>query len=362
LRVAVDARLVTYQPAGIGNYVLSLLAGMRALAPPERIDVLVSRKDDALADWVAPMRVRRLWTPPHHRFEQLALAAEILTLEADVYHAPDFVPPFFRRFPAVATVHDLAFLRMPELLTPDSHRYYGQVAAAARNADRIIAVSDCTRRDLIDLVGAPPERIDVVHEAADPRYRPLPADELVDATLPDDYFLFVGTREPRKNLPRLLAAYAALRSRVPDAPPLLLAGRRGWLQDDLEAQAERLGLGEKTRFLGGVEPNRLVVLYNRATALVFPSLYEGFGLPAVEAMACGAPVIASTAGSLPEIVGGAARLVDALDVDALSREMEQVWREKALRAELRERGFARAAQFSWRRAAEETLDVYRRAA
>jgi glycosyltransferase involved in cell wall biosynthesis len=272
------------------------------------------------------------------------------------------VPPFLRRFPAVATVHDLAFLRMPELLTPQSRRYYGQVGAAARSADRIIAVSDCTRSDLIDLVGAPSARIDVVYEAADPRFRVLGADELPADDLPAEYFLFVGTREPRKNLVRLLEAYAALRDRASEAPPLLLAGRPGWLQDDLEARAAALGLDGQARFLGGVEPDRLVALYNRATALVYPSLYEGFGLPALEAMACGTPVLASNAGSLPEIVGDAARLVDPLDVATLSREMERLWREPGLRAELRERGLARAARFSWRRAAEETLDVYRRAA
>jgi glycosyltransferase involved in cell wall biosynthesis len=363
LRVAVDARLVTYQPAGIGNYVLSLLASLRELVRPDQIDVLVSRKDRNIAAQVAPLPTRNLWTPPHHRFEQLVLPFEVVRLDADVYHAPDFVPPFLRRFPAVVTVHDLAFLRMPELLTPESRRYYGQVGPAARNADRIIAVSECTRRDLVDLVGAPSKRIEVVYEAADARYRPLGEPE-VDARgdVPDEYLLFVGTREPRKNLARLLEAYAALVARAPAAPPLLVAGRRGWLADDLEARADGLGLGERVRWLGGVTPDELVRLYNLATALVFPSLYEGFGLPALEAMACGLPVVASTGGSLPEVVGEAGLLVDPFDVDGLSRAMERVWREPGLRDDLRGRGFARAAEFSWRRAAEETLDVYRRAA
>jgi glycosyltransferase involved in cell wall biosynthesis len=365
LRVVLDARLVTYQPAGIGNYVMSLLGAMRGQAQAE-LTVLISRKDPKLAARLRPLAARRVWTPPHHRFEQLALAVELLPLRADVYHAPDFIPPFLRRFPTVVTVHDLAFLRMPELLTPESRRYYGQIHRAVRHADRIIAVSDRTRRDLVELVGAPAGRIDVVYEAADSRYGPV-GDGLVAAArrrfgLDRDYLLFVGTREPRKNLGRLLAAYAWLVARRHDAPELVIAGRKGWLADDLEARAEELGLAGRVRWLGGVDPEALPGLYAGALAFVFPSLYEGFGLPVLEAMACGTPVVASTGGALPEIAADAALLVDPLDVEALGSTMARVVAEPALRIELRERGRARACCFSWQLAAEQTLDVYQRAA
>jgi len=263
-------------------------------------------------------------------------------------------------------VHDLAFLRMPELLTPQSRRYYGQIHRAVRNTERIIAVSERTRCDLVELVGAPPDRVEVVHEAADPRFRPPSAAEVAAARqrfgLADEYFLFVGTREPRKNLGRLLEAYAALVDGAPDAPALAIAGRPGWLADDLAARAEGFGIGPRVRWLGGVGPDDLVGLYGGAVAFVFPSLYEGFGLPVLEAMACGTPVVASTGGSLPEVAGDAALLVDPLDVPALRHALGRVWREAGLREELRGRGFARAAGFSWRAAAEQTLDVYRRAA
>jgi len=269
-----------------------------------------------------------------------------------------------RRIPAVVTIHDLAFLKWPELLTAQSRRYYGQVARAVRSADRVIAVSARTRDDLIELVDAPARRIDVVYEAADRRFaRVEPAAVAAVARrlgLPERYFLFVGTREPRKNLRRLLDAYALVAE--PAAPDLVVAGRPGWLAEDLGGQAAALGIARRVHFTGEVEDEDLPALYSGALAFVFPSLYEGFGLPTLEAMACQTPVIASTGGSLPEIVGPAALLIDPFDVPALARAMERIWREPALREELVERGLARAGQFSWRRAAEETLDVYRRAA
>ena len=365
MRVVFDARLVTYQPAGIGNYVMSLLGAMRGQAQAE-LTVLISRKDPNLAERLRPLAARRVWTPPHHRFEQLALALELLPVRADVYHAPDFIPPFLRRLPAVVTVHDLAFLRMPELLTSDSRHYYGQIHLAVRHADRIIAVSNRTRRDLVELVGAPAGRIDVVYEAADPRYGLVDEGTVARSRsrfgLQRDYLLFVGTREPRKNLARLLEAYAWLVARRSDAPELVVAGRTGWLADDLEARAETLGLADQIRWLGGVDAEALPGLYAGAVAFVFPSLYEGFGLPVLEAMACGTPVVASTGGALPEIAADAALLVDPLDVEALASTMARVVAEPALRDELRERGRARARRFSWQAAAEQTLDVYRRAA
>jgi glycosyltransferase involved in cell wall biosynthesis len=211
VRVALDARLVAYQRAGIGNYILGLLRGLREIGREDRVVLLTSRRQPADDAEMAGFRVRRILTPPHHRWEQIGLAIEAAVLPVDLFHAADFIPPLVRRFPAVATVHDLAFLRMPGLLTADSRRYYGQVGRAVNDAERAIAVSDCTRRDLIELVGVAPEQIDVVHEA--PTVDPAGAsDEAFLAVsrafaLPSRYFLFVGTREPRKNLPRLLQAY-----------------------------------------------------------------------------------------------------------------------------------------------------------
>jgi glycosyltransferase involved in cell wall biosynthesis len=365
LRVVVDARLVSHQRAGIGHYLLSLLASLRELLGREQLLVLTSRKDPEVVRRLPDLPTRALWTPPHHRLEQLALPLELATIRGDVYHAPDFIPPFVRRVPAVVTIHDLAFLKWPELLTAQSRRYYGQVARAVRSADRVIAVSARTRDDLIELVDAPAHRIDVVYEAADARFRPAGAEAVAAVrarlALPERYFLFVGTREPRKNLRRLLDAYAILADKA-DSPDLVIVGRTGWLNEDLEGQAGQLGIARRVRFTGGVADDELPALYSGATAFVLPSIYEGFGLPTLEAMACQTPVIASTGGSLPEVVGDAALLVDPFDVAGLAGAMQRIWREPSLRQEMVERGCARARQFSWRRAAEETLDVYRRAA
>jgi len=364
LRVGLDARLLAYRRAGIGNYVLGLLEGLRQIGQEDRLVVLTSRKHDPADPALAGLRRRVLLTPPHHRWEQVGLAVELARLRLDVYHQPDFIPPLRRRFPAVATVHDLAFLRQPDLLTPESRRYYGQIGAAVRSAERTIAVSQCTRRDLIDLVGAPPERVEVVYEAAAAGFRPQSAERVAaarrDRGLPGEYFLFVGTREPRKNLPRLLTAYARL-AEADAAPDLAVVGSPGWLAGELESRAASLAIERRVHWLVGVPGSELPALYAGAVALVLPSLYEGFGLPVLEAMACGAPVVCSDAGSLPEIAGGAAVLFDPTDVGAIADAMRRVWREPSLRDDLRGRGRERSAAFSWRRAADETLDVYRRA-
>jgi glycosyltransferase involved in cell wall biosynthesis len=365
LRVVVDARLVTYQRAGIGTYLLSLLASLRDVVGREQLLVLISRRDPDVVRRLPDLPTRAIWTPPHHRLEQVALPLELAAIRGDVYHAPDFIPPFVRRVPAVVTIHDLAFLKWPELLTAQSRRYYGQVARAVRSADRVIAVSTRTRDDLVELVDAPARRIDVVYEAADARFRPADGAAVAEVRrrlgLPERYFLFVGTREPRKNLRRLLEAYALVADDL-EAPDLVIAGRVGWIDEDLEGQATILGVGARVHFTGGVADEDLPALYSGAVAFVLPSIYEGFGLPTLEAMACETPVIASTGGSLPEIVGDAGLLVDPFNVSALAAALGRIWREPGLRGEMVERGRARASQFSWRRAAEETLDVYRRAA
>jgi glycosyltransferase involved in cell wall biosynthesis len=367
LHVALDARLYHYSRAGIGQYTRQLLRALAAAAPDVRFTALQMRGMPEPLVAAPNVAVRRLATPSHHRWEQLGLAVELAALRSDVLHSPDFVPPFRRRCPAVITVHDLAFLLFPEMLTPASRRYYGQIHRAVRSAEAIVVVSESTRRDLLRLTDAPPERVRVVLEAADPDFRPLsPAGlaaglgALKRPLPPAGFFLFVGTIEPRKNLPLLLDAYAAARARGLRRG-LVVAGSRGWLFEETLRKAAALGLEDSLTLFGPASPAELRVLYNAAWALTLPSRYEGFGLPALEAMACGTPVLAAEVASLPEVVGAGGRLLP-LTAEAWTEALLGLDQNAAERAALATRARAQAARFSWERAAAETLAIYQEVA
>jgi glycosyltransferase involved in cell wall biosynthesis len=232
-----------------------------------------------------------------------------------------------------------------------------------RRATHIIAVSEQTRRDLVAVYGLSPEKVTVIHEAAAPSFCPQPPETVVATRaqykLPDRYLLFVGTIEPRKNLARLLAAFEAVHSEAL-VDGLVIVGRRGWLYDDFFAALERSPARDAVIFPGYLPDADLPAVYAGAEALVLPSLYEGFGLPVLEAMACGTPVVCSNAASIPEIGGDAALYFDPTSTEAMVAVIRRVLRDAALQAEMKTRGLAQATRFSWRRAAQETLGVYER--
>jgi glycosyltransferase involved in cell wall biosynthesis len=369
MRIAIDARIAHYTGAGIGQYTVHLAQALARRDHENEYVILQSRKDHSVL--VNQEHVRRvgLWTPSHHRLEQDLLAVELplRRLDIDLLHSPDFIPPLrLNRFKSVITVHDLAFVRWPHFMTTDSARYYGQVDQAVRRADAIIAVSESTKSDLVGLLGAPSEKITVVYEAADPVYRPMPKEEAWASLkskypLPEAFILFVGTIEPRKNIGTLLKAYRRLRNDYKVTAGLVLAGAVGWLSDQVFEDVEQLGLKDYVTFLGRVDNGNLLYLYNAACCLAHPAYYEGFGLTPLEAMACGTPVVSSNVSSIPEVVGDAAALVDPNSDEALAVALHRVLTDDALSTSLRAKGLARAKTFSWERAAEETLAVYRRA-
>jgi glycosyltransferase involved in cell wall biosynthesis len=313
------------------------------------------------------MRQQTMLTPPHHRLERWALPTELIVRQprASLLHSLDHVAPAWGPWRSVVTLHDLAFLLYPATHTADSRGYYAATGESVRRAQRVIAVSQRTASDAVRLLGVDPARIRVVHEAAGPAFTPRPYEALAPLAarlgLPLDkpYLVFVGTLEPRKNVPLLFDAFARVRANV-DAH-LVLVGMRGWLDEPIAEAHARSGVGDAAHFVGWIEGSDLAVLYSHAGVLVLPSLYEGFGLPVLEAMACGAPVVCSNAGPLPEVAGDAAVLLPPTDpqawADAISRLLTQPRDADVLRA----RGFARAASFSWDRTALATREVYREA-
>jgi len=366
MRIGIDARLMYYSPGGIAEYTRQLVQALTEIENGQESDeftVLYSRKDQPHMFRHASFQARALWTPSHHRLEGWTLGVELHRLGLDLLHSPDFIPPRADQFGRVITVHDLAFLLYPHFLTRDSARYYGQIDQAVRQTDHIIAVSESTRRDTMKLLGVPDRKISVIYEAANPIFRRLePAlarQKLAGLyDLPAGFILFVSTIEPRKNVATLLQAFRKLKDDYHVPHKLVLAGRKGWLFDDVFAGIASLKLENECIFLGQVPVQNLLYLYNAADLLVHPAFYEGFGLPPLEAMACGTPVVTSNVSALPEVVGDAGLLVDPNDTDGLTVAIWRALTDEGLRAGMIERGLSRAGGFSWQRAARETLDVY----
>lgn len=365
MHIGIDCRLPFYQMGGISQYVLHLLPALAELDKDNTYTIFQSRQDGRSHTPLAPnFRRANLWTPCHHRLERIALAAELLPHRLDVFHSPDFIPPAFGAQRRIITIHDLNFHYYPQFLTAASKRYYAdQIQWAVQTATHISADSEATRQDLIKILHVPPPKVTTIHLAANPLYTKTYADSAVNKTLdhyniPRGFILFVGTLEPRKNIPTLLRAYALLRQATTIDSPLLLIGSKGWLFDEIFATIDALALRPHVRHLSGIFDEQLAHFYQAAALLATPSHYEGFGLPALEAMHCGCPVIVSNRGSLPEVVGEAGILLDPDDVRAWAEAMAQVITSADLRARLVVKGRLQAPKFSWPQTAAATLDLY----
>ncbi len=309
-----------------------------------------------------------LWTPSHHRLERWTLSAELLRHRLDVLHSPDFIPPWQGAKRYVITVHDLNFLHFPELLTSDSRRYYnGQIQWAVRKADFIAADSEATRHDILTMLGVPPEKVHTIHLAAHPAYAAEYEISEIAATLkefdlPDGFVLFVGTVEPRKNVGLLLKAFNLLRAETGYDLPLVIVGSSGWRDEGIRSEIEDMMGRGLVRRLSDVPYRKLAHLYHAAGVSVLPSLYEGFGLPALEAMHAGCPVIVSSRGSLPEIVGEAGRVLAPHEPGVWASAIAEVLGDGRLRSQMIRAGRARAAHFTWQRTAQQTQALYVKAA
>lgn len=309
---------------------------------------------------ISPRWLARLW----HR-ARIPWPVEGWTGDIDLFHATDFVlPPTHSRTRTLLTVHDLSFVHLPEATSPALKRYLDRVVPRSVNrADHILADSQATKDDLVELYQTPSEKITVLLSGVSRAFRRITDQQLLQATL-GKYglggwpFLFtVGTVQPRKNYVRLFEALAHVRAQFPDLH-LVIAGGRGWLDDPIYEAISRLGLDSAIHLIGFVQDNDLPALYSAALAVPYVSLYEGFGLPVLEAMACGTPVIASRVSSIPEVAGDAALLVDPLSVEAIADAIKQLIASPALAVRLVESGYVQAARFTWERAAIQLVEVY----
>jgi len=364
MRFGIDARLTYHQRAGIGRYTLFLLDELAKADHENRYTVFQHRKDKEPLVSAPNFQRKTLYTPVHFRLEQPLLTAELLFHSLDLIHSTDFIPPLYSKVPSIITVHDLAFLRWPHFLTEDHATYYSQIDRGVRHARHIIVPSQSTKSDVIGQLGVPESKISVIYEAAASLYRPLPLEETRQTvarrfSIPTNYIFFISTIEPRKNIGGLLQAFHHLRTKynLTDTA-LVLAGKQGWLYEQVYETVEKLGLQDSTFFVGRVTDEELHQLYVGARCHVHPAFYEGFGLPPLEAMACGTPTVVSNTSSLPEVVGDAALMFDPNDWEEMAVAIHRLLVDDELHAEMREKGLQRAGVFSWSRAAAETLNVY----
>jgi glycosyltransferase involved in cell wall biosynthesis len=374
MRIALDYTPAISQGAGIARYTRDLVQALGRLDTADQY--LLFSTEPPAAERVFPeganlqQRViplgRRNMTLLWQRL-RVPVPVELFIGRADVVHGTDFILPPVAAARRVVTIHDLAYLTHPQCALPSLVAYLTAVVPrAVRAADRIIAVSQRTADDLVERLAVPRDKIRVIHLGISPAFSADRDEGAVkrlrqDLGLRDPFVLAVGTIEPRKDYETLIKAFAAARHE-PDGPKMLvIAGRPGWLYEGVYAAVERLRLGDAVRFLDYVPDADLSALYHAASAVAMPSIYEGFGIPLVEAMACGTPLVCSTGGSLPEIAGDAALLVPPGDVDALAQAVARIVRDDDLRATLRARGLERARHFTWERAAAEHVEVYREA-
>jgi glycosyltransferase involved in cell wall biosynthesis len=365
MRVALDGRKL--HDFGIGTHIQGLLHGFAELGCPEELVVyrLPGSELPPALETAGRIAWREESAPPYSLAELWRLALRARRDRAELFHAPHYVCPPVLPCPAVVTVHDLIHLRFPDWRRRPLAPLYARVMLrlAVRRAACLITVSEATRGELAQYLGVPAARVRVIPNGVAPHFRPADDAAVLAARLGKHglvppYWLFVGNPMPHKNVPRLLDAYAGLSAQT---GPLVLAGVRGAAGPALARTIEARGLQGRVVILPPLPESELPPLYQGATALVLASLWEGFGLPALEAMACGTPVVVADRGGVAEVVADAGLRVDPTNVDALREALYNLSVHAPLRAALRAAGLARARAFSWRRAAEATAAVYREA-
>ena len=369
--IGLDVTAAVTQGGGIGRYVRELLRSLAAHPTTNTYRLFFAARQPAHPLPALPANfhthplpfhdiwLARLW----HRL-RLPIPVQAITGPLTLFHSPDFtLPPVAGRIPTVLTVHDLSFVRDPTSAAPGLRAYLNTVVPrSVARATHILADSQTTRADLIELYHTPPDKVSVLYPGVEPRFTPVNHALTLTAVRQRyglgnaPFILAVSTLQPRKNFVRLIQAFdQALRH---TSVNLVIAGGKGWLYDDIFTEVAQRDLSERVLFPGFVADTDLPALYSAASVLAYPSLYEGFGLPLLEAMACGTPVLTSTASCLPEVAGEAALQVDPYDIEAIAHGLHSLLHDTALREQLRQRGLTRAAEFTWPAAAQQLTDLY----
>ncbi|HEY4611658.1 MAG TPA: glycosyltransferase family 1 protein [Bacteroidota bacterium] len=369
MRIAIDGRTITRDRTGVGKYAERIVDALLRTDSRNEYTLFLTEDSSSLHG----PNLQKIFIPGYNRmglnrwWENALLPSFLRQYAIDIFFSPAYALPLFSKPAAtkfIVTIHDLIAYSYPESFTLKMRLWQRLfVQNAARQADRIIAASQATRSDLLRYSSVDPNNVIVVHHAVEESFRPIQDIGLREKVrnkyaLPEQFILTVGTIEPRKNHALLAHAYSRLPESIRKRYPLVIAGSQGWYAEKILTEIRQYNLGESLKFVGFVEHEDLPVLYNLATLFVYPSLYEGFGYPPLEAMACGIPVITSNCSSLPEVVGDAAPLIDPHDLQQLARQMELVLTDETLWRELRQKGLQRAAYFNWRRNAEETMKVF----
>jgi glycosyltransferase involved in cell wall biosynthesis len=377
MRIGIDYTAAVRQGGGIGRYTRNLVRTLTELDRDNQYTLFVAGgwgDGDGEGAWPGNVRIRSVplsdrWLNLLWQRLRLPVPVQVFTGPLDLFHSPDFVLPPTGRTPTILTVHDLSFLRVPEFFVPGFRAYLeGAVARAAGRALHILADSESTRCDLVELLDVDPERVSVIYPGVEAGFRPITEAKELNRVrsrydLPERFVLGLSTLQPRKNFDGLIKAFGRLLSSKGNEPEvanvhLVIGGGKGWMYEEILALPERLGLGQRIHFCGFVEDDDLPALYTLAHAFAFPSWYEGFGIPVLEAMACGTPVVAANNSSLPEAVGDAGLMVDAADVDALADALSRLVTDSDLRERLIAAGEEQARRFTWEASARQLLSLY----
>jgi glycosyltransferase involved in cell wall biosynthesis len=374
IRIGINAQIVslasTYRQAGVSRFTAQAIQALQRRDRSAEYSVFVNDTARGGFSDSTNMRFHRTRLPAGKPAVRILWEQVLLPLQAarlDVLHCPVNVLPLAAPCPTTLTIHDLTFLRFPDRFRPERRRYLAAFTRlSARRARRIMTDSANTKQDVVELLGVPESNVEVVYPGLEDDMR-RPSDAALNAFrarkgLPDDFILNVGTLEPRKNVELLIQAYGLLRRRWPAACPLVIGGAKGWMFDRIFDAVKQDDLQDHVVFPGYLAAEELPYWYAAARVFVYPSLYEGFGLPPLEAMACGTPVIASNASSLPEVVGEAGELIDPHDAEQLAGKLEELLRSNERREHLAQAGQRQAAAFTWTRAADQMARIFREAA